>query len=212
MFASLSVEAIDNLLADAYIQHAKKNEVLFLRGEEAKSFYLVFDGWVKLLRQTENGQESIIGVFTKGETFAEAAIFDQQGFPVSAVVVDDAELLVIPAARFLKEFRENGEYALSVVASMSRHMRSLVRQIEQLSVTSSTERLARFLVLLCPQGANEAEVKFPVEKSLVAGRLGMQPETLSRALAKLRKVGVETKGSAVRISNVAALREMGSMQ
>ncbi len=212
MFSSLTLEAIDNLLSDAYLQHTKRNEVLFLRGEEARSFYMVFDGWVKLMRQTENGQESIIGVFAKGETFAEAAIFDQRGYPVSAVVVEDAELLVIPAARFLREFKQNSEYAVSVVASMSRHMRSLVRQIEQLSVTSSTERLARFLVQLCPQDVAEAEVRFPIEKSLVAGRLGMQPETLSRALAKLRKVGVETKGSAVRISDIPALREMGSMQ
>jgi CRP-like cAMP-binding protein len=207
IFSGLPTDAINNLLVDAYPQTYRRNEILFLRGEPAENFFMVLDGWVKLIRQTEDGHESIIGVFAKGETFAEAAMFDQKGYPVSAMAVENSRLLVIPSGTFMQEFRSNPEYAVNVVASMSRHMRSLVRQVEQLSVTSSTERLARFIVQLCPTSTGSVEVRLPVEKSLVAGRLGMQPETLSRALAKLRKVGVETKGGLLRISDVAALRK-----
>jgi hypothetical protein len=47
----------------------------------------------------------------------------------------------------------------------------------------------------------------PVEKSLVARRLGIQPETFSRALAKLRPIGVEVQGAVVSVSDIDALRE-----
>lgn len=207
LFRGLDEETFEKLLSDASVQHVKRNEVIFVEGEPASRLFLVLEGWVKLWRQSEDGQESVIGVFAEGESFAEAAIFDQKGYPVSAIAVDDSRLLSIPASTVLREFRQNPDYAINVVADLSRHMRFLVRQIEQLSVSSSTERLARFLVTLCPEGAGEAVVRFPVEKSLIAGRLGMQPETLSRGLAKLRKIGVNTKGSMVTISDVQALRE-----
>ena len=207
LFKGLDDEAFGRLLCHAKVQNVARNEVIFVEGEPAAQLFLVLSGWIKLWRQSEDGHESVIGVFAEGESFAEAAIFDQRGYPVSAIAADDSRLLAISAASVLREFRKNPDYAINVVADLSRHMRLLVRQIEQLSVSSSTERLARFLVKLCPKGAEEAVVKFPVEKSLIAGRLGMQPETLSRGLAKLRKIGVNTKGSMVTIDDVEALRK-----
>ena len=207
LFKGLDDEAFGRLLCHAKVQKVARNEVIFVEGEPAAQLFLVLSGWIKLWRQSEDGHESVIGVFAEGESFAEAAIFDQKGYPVSALAADDSRLLAVSAASVLREFRKNPDYAINVVADLSRHMRLLVRQIEQLSVSSSTERLARFLVKLCPKDAEEAVVRFPVEKSLIAGRLGMQPETLSRGLAKLRKIGVNTKGSMVTIDDVEALRK-----
>lgn len=207
LFKGLDDEAFGRLLCHAKVQKVARNEVIFVEGEPAAQLFLVLSGWIKLWRQSEDGHESVIGVFAEGESFAEAAIFDQKGYPVSAIAADDSRLLAISAASVLREFRKNPDYAINVVADLSRHMRLLVRQIEQLSVSSSTERLARFLVKLCPKDAEEAVVRFPVEKALIAGRLGMQPETLSRGLAKLRKIGVNTKGSMVTIDDVEALRK-----
>lgn len=207
LFKGLDDEAFGRLLGDACVQNVKRNEVIFVEGDPAARLFLVLSGWVKLWRQSEDGHESVIGVFARGESFAEAAIFDQKGYPVSAIAADDARLLSISGAAVLREFRKNPDYAINVVSDLSRHMRLLVRQIEQLSVSSSTQRLARFLVMLCPEGADEAVVTLPVEKSLIAGRLAMQPETLSRGLAKLRKIGVSTKGSVVTIADVSGLRK-----
>jgi CRP-like cAMP-binding protein len=89
---------------------------------------------------------------------------------------------------------------------MSLHLRRLVQQIEHLTVRSSTERLADFLVKLADNRNERAILRLPYDKGLIAARLGMQPETLSRALAKLRPLGVETKGSRVTIRDVDALR------
>ena len=66
---------------------------------------------------------------------------------------------------------------------MARHLHRLVLQVEQLTSRSSVERVADFLLHLCPPGAGRAEVELPLDKSLIAARLGMQPETFSRSLA-----------------------------
>ena len=209
LFAGLPRDIIRFLLADAWVQTFPRNTVLFLQDEPATRFYVIFEGWVKLFRSSEDGDESVIAVFTNGESFAEAAIFDSCNFPVSAMAVDESRLLVVPADTFVRRIRENSEYALKLMASMSRHLRRLVQQIEQLTVQSTTERLANFLIKLCPEASGPAVVQLPLDKSLIAGRLGMQPETLSRALAKLRALGVETKGNIVTIPNVEHLKNLG---
>ena len=101
-----------------------------------------------------------------------------------------------------------GDIALKMMASMSRHLRQLVQQIELLTNKSSTERVAAFLLKLCAQDSGPATILLPLDKALIAGRLGMQPETLSRSFAKLRTLGVITRGGEISIPDVAALRHL----
>lgn len=206
LFSGLAPEALRLLLDDSAVQRFSRGTVLFLQGEPATRFYAVFDGWVKLFRETRDGQESVIGVFRSGESFAEAAMFGSRIFPASASVVDDARLLVIPAESFIRRLSEDPGLCLKMMASISAHMRMLVQQVEQLTARSTTQRLAGFLIKLCPSDRGPAVIRLPMDKNLIAGRLGMKPETLSRSLAKLREFGVETAGRELTILDVATLR------
>jgi CRP-like cAMP-binding protein len=209
LFHGLDDEMIEELLASARVQSFPRRTMLFLQGEPADRFFVIFEGWVKLFRELEGGEESVIAVFGRGDSFAEAAIFDRQSFPVSAVVVEDARLLVIPAAPFLRHLAEDGSCALNMIASLSRRLRLLVHQVERLAARSSTERVAEFLYQLCPKNERSATVHLPMDKALIAGRLGMQPETLSRSLAKLRRIGVQSEGGAIVVPDIEALRQLG---
>jgi CRP/FNR family transcriptional regulator, dissimilatory nitrate respiration regulator len=183
----------------------ERNAILFLKGEPATRIFVVLEGWIRLFRETPEGQESTIGVFGQGESVAEAAVFDSGDYPVSCMVVSRARLLTVPAGNFLEQIRQSPELALNLLGSMSRHLRRLVRQVEQLTNRSSLERLADFLLRLCPPGEPRAEIELPLDKVLVAARLGMQPETLYRSLARLRDAGVETRGSQIVVNDVARL-------
>ena len=211
LFGGLDDAALSEILADARVKTVSRNEVIFIHGEEATFFYLVLDGWVKLTRDTPSGNESVISLFTKGETFAEAAAIGMENYPVNAVATEPTRLLTFSAGAVREIFRHNSDYAMSVVVSMAKHMHKLVGQIEQLTSCTAGDRLVNFLLRLCPEDAEEAVIALPIEKSLVAQRLGMKPETLSRALAKLRRVGVETHGGEVRITDVEALRRTARM-
>jgi hypothetical protein len=74
---------------------------------------------------------------------------------------------------------------------------------------STTERVASFLIRLSNVSSGHAVVRLPQEKGLVAGRLGMRPETFSRALSQLRQHGVTCSGLDVIIDDVSALRGIG---
>jgi CRP-like cAMP-binding protein len=206
LFAGLALDGLVELLAEASLRRFEHDAMLFVEGEPGSQFYVVLDGWVRLFRQTPDGRESVIALFARGESFAEAVMFLGGKFPVSGAVVDEARLLIIPAAPFRRALQANNELCFRMMGSMAVHLRRLVGQVEQLTLRSSSERLAQFLLNLARGGAESAIVHLPYDKGLIAARLGMQPETLSRALAKLRPLGVETKGSRVTIRDIAALQ------
>lgn len=210
LFSGLPPETTDSLLAEAYVRCVERNAVLFVQGEQASHFYVILDGWVKLHRNALDGGESVIGVFAAGEPIAEAAIFASERYPVSATVIADSRLLVIPGEHFVDRLRANPELGLNMLASISCRLRVLVRQLEHLSTRSSVERLAEFLLQLCPDtdGRPATSVRLPLDKYLIAARLGMQPETLSRALGRLREIGVTSQGDQVLIGDRAALKRV----
>lgn len=207
VFSSVPVEKLYQLLSSSVVRRYTPGTILFLRGDLADHFYVLFDGWVKLFRETEDGHESVIHVIAAGESFAEAAIFDQSTFPVSGAAVSDVRLLSVPGGPFLKQIQEDGEIALNIMSAMARKNRQLVNKLEQLTVKSSTERVAMFLADMCHATDGGCEILLPHDKSLIAARLGMQPETLSRSLAKLRKIGVATKSEQVTVEDVNVLRD-----
>lgn len=204
-----SVPADDALLltGNRKPQVYDKNTTLFRQGEPASAFFVVLSGWVKLYRITPDGLEVVISVFTTGDTFAEAAMFLGGRYPACAETVTRARLLRIDASVFRARIIEKPELALSMLESASRHLKSLICQIEQIKVRSAPQRIAEFLIGALPQGeGGPAAIEFPFEKNLLANRLGMKPESFSRALAKLKPFGVTVDRETVVVADPAKLQ------
>lgn len=209
LFAGLAPEARLALLHGAAPRRYAKGHMLFEQGDEALAFYVVLDGWVKVFRPSAVGDEAVFGVFATGETFGEAAMFIQGRYPAAAQAVEDVRLLPIHSDVFRERLLRQPELSFLMLGAMSRHLHSLVNQVEQLQTRSSTQRLAQFLVALAPVEQGSAVLRLPYDKSLIAHRLGMKPESLSRGFARLRALGVTTDNNRVVISDVAALRDYG---
>ncbi len=209
LFKGLSDDHVKELTHAAMPKQYTRGQIVSQRGDEADRFFVILDGWVKLYRDMADGHQVVLHTFTAGESFAEAAILGQETYPASSEVVEDATMLVFSGNRFKAKLLENADLSMRMLASMSAHMRHLVNQMEQLNGRPTAQRLASFLVGLC-DNANDNEavsIRLPYDKTLVAARLGMQPETLSRAFGKLKKLGVESKGAGVMIGNPLMLAE-----
>ena len=208
LFSGLSDHTIELLTADAFDRHYHRKAMIFSQGEPADRFFVVLDGWVKLFRDSPDGNEFLVGLFTRGDSFAEAAMFDQRGFPVNAAVVtEEAHLLVFPAQSFLHKLREDHELTLNLLANLSGRLRYFIQQLDQITNQPTYQRVAAFLLSLCPAGAHTATISLPCDKLLIAGRLRMKPESFSRAMARLRELGVRCEGEFVHMDDVPALRE-----
>ena len=97
---------------------------------------------------------------------------------------------------------------LHMLTTMSLRLRMLVRQIAELKLKTTAQRLGSFLLTMVESEEGKVELRFPYDKRLVADQLGMKPESLSRALAKLARQGVESRpDNLVVIADVARLRQ-----
>jgi len=188
----------------------KAHESLFRQGDPATAFFIVIDGWVKLYRVTLSGEETVIHILTKGDSFAEAVAFTGVRYPATAEAVSDARVVRIPADHVVRCIRESPDIALAMIASTSQHLHHLVQQVEQLKAQSGVQRVAEFLSSLAPVDQGSCVIALPYDKVLIAARLGLKPESLSRAFAKLRSVGVAVHASHVAIADIAKLRQLAA--
>lgn len=193
LFSGLSDEAFAWLALKMMPVTIEASGMLFFQDEPANRFFILLEGWVKLYRLSEEGAEAIVNVIAPGETFAEAAVFAQGRFPVCAEAVTDVRAVALGADDFGETVAGNREVAFAILGSLSLRLRQLVRQIESLQVKSAPRRVADFLLSLCPAGQATCALDLPLNKGLIAKRLGMRPETFSRALARLREAGVEQR-------------------
>lgn len=210
IFRGLSPLMVERLIAPAVVIELKERDILFRQDDPATAFFIVVDGWLKLFRITLSGEEAVIHVFTKGDSFAEAVAFTGKTYPATAQAVSDARVVSISAAHVVKCIRDVPDIALAMIASTQAHLHVLVQQVEQLKAQTGVQRLAEFLASLTSAESGTSTIALPYDKSLIAGRLGLKPETLSRAFAKLRSVGVHVRASDVTIRDVAKLRRFAS--
>ena len=61
------------------------------------------------------------------------------------------------------------------------------------------------MIRIAPSREGPVVLELPFEKSLLANRLGMKPESFSRALARLRAHGVTVDREIVKIDDVGRL-------
>lgn len=207
LLRSVPREVSVQLLHGAHTRSFARGATIFLQGERATAIYIVAEGWVKLYRIAPNGAEAVVSAFTQGASFGEAVAFRHDSYPVSAEAVTDCTLIRIEASAFLQMIQANPEIAISILSATFVHLQSLVAQIEQLKVNTAAQRVAGFLLGLADCTSGPCEVTLPYDKGLIAGRLGMKPESLSRAFVRLKKYGVRISHNRALIADIGKLSD-----
>ncbi len=122
-----------------------------------------------------------------------------------ARAVVESRLLLLPAAALRKAMAEEPALALGLLSCLAQQFRRMTRQVKNLKLRTTTERLACYLLALAERQGGKA-VTLPYDKGAIAAELGMARESLSRAFAVLADDAIEVAGASVRIRDRAALR------
>ena len=208
VFRGLKAETIERIVGPASDMILKRHECIIHQGDLATSFYIVIDGWVKLYHSNAAGEESVIEIMTRGGSFGEADSLTGKPHFFSAEAVSNVRLSRIPADHVASSIRDKPDIALAMIASISEHVHYLVQQVAQLKAQSAVQRLAEFLVSLSPEKYGACTLWLPYDKVLIAARLGLTPESLSRAFARLRSIGVSVDATQVSVSDISRLRQL----
>lgn len=206
LFSGVDENDLKSLLKHARISNYSKGNLIFMQGEQANRFYIIIDGWVKLFKGDIDGHESILQVIHKGEALLESALIKDSTFPVSAQAVESVMLLSIPTSFIREEMQKNQFLAVNMLATIAGRSQELISQFEQLTLKTVTQRVGWFLLKLFLDGGGKTNsLKLPYDKSLIAGYLGMKPETFSRTLQSLREQGIYSEQNIINFKNALKL-------
>ena len=186
LFRQLSAEEIDNLAVGTREQKVLKNEFLFQKGEPSHGFFVIAYGLIKLAFPSQNGAEKVVEIIGAGQSFGEAVMFMEKPFPVYAQALADSLLLHIAKPVIFSAIDHDPTLARKMLAGLSIRLHGLIQDVEAYSLRSGTQRLIGFL-LEQPQTATDGgvEIALPASKTVIASRLNLTPETLSRILHTL---------------------------
>ena len=182
--------------------------MLFSEGDLARSFFVMIKGKVRVYKLAASGREQTIVTPGPGTSFGEAALFAGQHYPAYCQALEESEIAAVDKIRFLKLVEKHPQIALNMIAIMSERLRIFVHKMEQLSLMGVVPRLAEYL---SQKAENKNELSLDIAKSDLASLLGTVPETLSRALGKLKAGGlIEESGSKILIRDRQGLEEIAA--
>jgi CRP/FNR family transcriptional regulator len=215
LFAGLKEEDLKRIRAVASLKQVRKKEILFGEGEEAKGFYVILSGKVKLYKISSEGKEQILHVVSAPDAFAEAALFLEGSYPAFAEALADSQLLFFPKRDFVQMIERNPKLSINMIVSLSQFLRRFASLIEELSLKEVSSRVAKYLIDLslksAKEGRNPKEVDLDLSKNQLASKLGTISETLSRTLTKMKaKEVIDVKKNRIFILNRELLEEMAS--
>jgi len=206
LFAQVAEPDLAAMLTACFVQTLPASAVLCRQGEKAEFLHVVLSGRVGLFGAAAQ-DETLVEFFGPGDAFIVPAVVLDAPYLLTARLLEEGRILMWPAAAFRAQLRATGALAYGTSLLLSGYWRTLVGQIKDLKLLSAIERLSAFLLALTPRDTGPVTVLLPGGRRLVAGRLGITPQSLSRAFAALRPLGVSGGGRQVLIPDPARLRE-----
>ncbi|SDE26173.1 cyclic nucleotide-binding domain-containing protein [Belnapia rosea] len=188
-FAAAGEAAMARLLRPSFTQQLPRGAVLFEQHEMPNFLHLLLAGSVGLQARDEAGTETTVEIFGAGELFLAPAAILGLPYLVSGAALTDVRVLMIPADLFREGIAADPALSRAAIELLSRHWRLMVDQVVDLKLRSSERRVARFLARRVPEEAGAGVAALPEPRTAIAARLGMTPETLSRALNALEAQG-----------------------
>lgn len=156
------------------------------RGEPLAGVFAVGEGMINVALRGSNGTERVLRFVGPGESFAEAAALLGRASAIDAVALADSVLAVIAAPPLRALMARDAALSLRMAALLAERMLTLLAEIEASELRPAAGRLAAYLLALAPPTRGAAlTARLPATKTLIASRLGMKKETLSRLLHDL---------------------------
>lgn len=181
--------------------------VLCREAEEATGVIWIISGRVKTAIHMGSKDETVISIKTIGDKVGLFEVCEGGQSTVSAQTLEETCVFRLSKAVFVDLLETEFDFLMAVFGNVSFEMRGAVKEINDLKLKNTSRRLGAYLLAMTPQEVGAVDIQLPFGKRLLAARLAMKPESLSRALSKLKSIGVGSDRNHVHVANIKALKD-----
>ncbi|MEO3888753.1 Crp/Fnr family transcriptional regulator [Nonomuraea sp. B5E05] len=214
LFRVLGESGIRSTAQTGLARRYRSGQIIFHQGDPGESLYVLLDGLVKVVFTTEHGDEIVLNMLGRGDTFGEMALLDGSPRSASIVTARAAWVFALPRARLLELMREHPGLADEFLRMLGHMVRRLTDQAADLAFLDLGGRLAKLLLQLADKhGHADGVVEMPgLTQSDLAALIGASRPAVNRALQSLVSRNlIAVQGRTITLLDVAALRKRGGL-
>lgn len=175
---------------DAY----KKSDYIYFEKDAANKVYLIEKGKVKIGYYTEDGQEVVKAILSKGELFGEKAILGIKEREEFAQSLDNNTSICPVGVNTMHELmRDNQTFSFKIYKFIGLKFKKLERRLKLLLFKDAKTRLLEFLDELCQDYGYNCDktgdniIKHPYTQKDIASLIGISRPTLNLLLNELKE-------------------------
>lgn len=207
IFNGVSDKHVSEMLRVSFLQRFPAGVELVREGDPADSLHVVVDGQVEVFSAYRD-RETTVAVLGAGQCFITAAVVLDRVYLKSARTLAASQVLLLPAAAVREVFAEDAAFARCLAMDLAASYRMVVKELKNQKLRSGLERLANWLLTYRGEKGGAGRLELPFEKKVLAARLGMAPEVLSRAFSALAPYKVKVTGAVIEIRDEDALTKL----
>ncbi len=205
LFSNMDDSKFETMMQAAFLQSFPARFEIISEGDTADFLHVVVEGCVELYAKS-NGREATMSTVQPVRSFILAAVLMDAVYLMSARTLQRSKILMIPSENICGTFEVDEAFAKSIVIELSTCYRSAIKEYKDLKLRTAIERLANRLLQYHQVQGENGKIELLHGKKTLASLLGMTPENLSRAFNTLKQYGVEVDGSAIKLTDVNALK------
>jgi len=189
----------------------KRGEILFKQDTTPRSVVWLLHGKAKILQETPGGQKQTAYIYSDGDLIGYRQLIAGEVHPVSAVLLEDSTVILIPGPIFKTLLDQSPPFARNMITALSRDFTVWMNRTTVFTKYPVRHRLILALLILLDQYEHSGSPKgvITITRTELAQYVGASLETVVRELNKLkRKNIVEVSGRRILINDTSELMRM----
>jgi CRP-like cAMP-binding protein/CheY-like chemotaxis protein len=172
---------------DKKVKNYKKKMEIFSEGDMPTSMFLIKSGSVKVFKSHPGGKDLIVSLYKVNEFFGFESLLENTSYTVSAIAMEDSELIIIPKQDFLTLIGSNLEVSHTFISLLCNKIKEKENQLLNLAYNSVRQRTAD--ALLKVYKLKEDERKLSISRDDLSKIVGTASESVIRVLSDFKDEG-----------------------
>lgn len=194
-FSKLEKRQIREILDLASVRRLDEGVAVFEEGTPAERFFMLLDGYIRVMRITPTGEQVIALHIPSGQLFGIAKAIGRDTYPATSVTASEAIVLSWPM-RVWDEFvsRYDG-FASETYKTVGHRIGEMNNRIVEMATQQVEQRVANALLRLINQTGRKLdggaiEIDFPITRQDLSEMTASTLHTVSRLLSAWEKQGL----------------------
>ncbi len=214
IFTGLSQGEFDDLDVWSETQILSRGETIYEEGHRINGVYFVEKGIIKIFQTGVDGKEQIIRFAKKGDLIGFRSVVNNELACTTAKIIDEAQLLYIPAKQLLDLFKANAEFSMALMKMACKELGEANKYITDIAQKTVRERLAEVLLMLMDSFDLDDDnfLNISLTREELANMVGTATESVIRLLSEFKTDKlIELHGRKIKLLNIPKLIKIGNM-